>query len=371
MDTAKLMSQNFANGVVQTRNSKASYPVNCWWVAALPEEVTRKPISRWLLEQPVTMFRTSCGVITALEDRCAHRWAPLSQGRLLGDEIACPYHGFRYNTRGQCTHVPTQSHVPSALKVRAYPVREYGPFVWIWMGDPSRADPSLLPEISWSIDPADVRFGEHAEAHCDYAAVQENLMDLAHAPYLHGAADADWLQFSAATELLSTTVDVTDRGLCRVTKLSDTLPSSSDAMTMGFDAEKRVNFVHSVIFMPPGCFFQEHENEDPAPKRGARARYGYRGLHCTTPISAKRCHWWWAYTYNYGHEISREFKAFWDRILKQDKDLLEAIQMTVEQDIRGDEAPEVLVVADRALGEVRRMLREMIEAESPTARAMK
>ena len=44
--------------------------------------------------------------ITALEDQCAHRSAPLSRGRLIGDEIACPYHGFRYNAAGACTHVP-------------------------------------------------------------------------------------------------------------------------------------------------------------------------------------------------------------------------------------------------------------------------
>src|SRR5882762_4674878 len=102
-----------------------NYPSNCWWVAAPAEDVTRKPICLWLLEQRVVLFRTEGGAIAALEDRCAHRWAPLSEGKVIGDEIACPYHGFRYNTRGACTHIPTQSHVPQRVQVRSYPVREH------------------------------------------------------------------------------------------------------------------------------------------------------------------------------------------------------------------------------------------------------
>ena len=133
--------QTLSISASQTHGSKRNYPLNCWWVAAAADEVTRQPISRWLLEQRVALYRAENGTVVALEDRCAHRWAPLSRGRVIGDEIACPYHGFRYNARGACTLVPTQSHVPGALKVRSYPIREYAGFVWLWMGDAETAAP--------------------------------------------------------------------------------------------------------------------------------------------------------------------------------------------------------------------------------------
>jgi phenylpropionate dioxygenase-like ring-hydroxylating dioxygenase large terminal subunit len=166
--------------------SMRNYPLNCWWVAGAAAEVTRKPLSRWLLEQRVVLFRTEEGAPVALEDRCAHRWAPLSQGRLIGNEIACPYHGFRYDTLGKCTLVPTQSQVPAALKVRSYPVREHGSFVWIWMGDLERADPALLPDISWFTDPGYLQVRCFGEARCNYMLLQDNVMDLTHIPYIHG-----------------------------------------------------------------------------------------------------------------------------------------------------------------------------------------
>ena len=53
-----------------------NYPFNCWWAAAATDEVSRKPLSRWLLEQRVVLFRTAAGDPVALADRCAHRWAP-------------------------------------------------------------------------------------------------------------------------------------------------------------------------------------------------------------------------------------------------------------------------------------------------------
>src|SRR5882724_9805794 len=131
MNAAEVSPRSAPVRSTQALGSRRNYPFNCWWVAATAGEVTRKPVCRWLLEQRVVLFRTEDGAIAALEDRCAHRWAPLSDGKLIGDEIACPYHGFRYNTRGACTHVPTQSQVPPRLQVRSYPVREYGTFVWM------------------------------------------------------------------------------------------------------------------------------------------------------------------------------------------------------------------------------------------------
>lgn len=64
-----------------------NYPKNCWWVAATSEEVDRKPLGRWLLNQPVVFYRKRDGQVVALEDRCPHRWAPLSAGKVVEDSL--------------------------------------------------------------------------------------------------------------------------------------------------------------------------------------------------------------------------------------------------------------------------------------------
>ena len=71
--------QRIPNGMLQD-----NYPRNMWWVAAYTEEVTTKPITRWLLETPVVLYRLEDGTPAALYDRCPHRWSPLSEGHVPG-----------------------------------------------------------------------------------------------------------------------------------------------------------------------------------------------------------------------------------------------------------------------------------------------
>ena len=342
--------------------TKRNYPLNCWWVAGPAEQVSREPLCRWLLEQRVVFYRTEEGAVVALEDRCAHRWAPLSRGKLIGDEIACPYHGFRYNTRGACTLVPTQSHVPSALKVRSYPVREHGTFVWIWMGDPARADATLLPDIPWFTDPDYLQVRGYNEVSCNYMAIQENLMDLTHVAHLHADAQPEGFQEPPRD------VKVTDRSVSFSLLHAGVLIEPLVAAPMGIEAGKKVNRVGWSTFASPACNVSGQDIEDPAPASGKRGRYNLRTTHYTTPISSNRCHYWWALAQDYGHQVPNvavHLKAGVEAVFKQDIGVLEAIQMTIEQDIRGDTAPEFFVAADRAAVEARRIVKRMLEAEAP------
>lgn len=118
-------------------------------------------------------------------------------------------------------------------------------------------------------------------------------------------------------------------------------------MAMGIDEGRRANYSGQATFTAPACYLQESQYENPAPVHGTPDRCSYRGLHCTTPISANRCHWWWSYLYNYGHRLSRELQTFWNTVLTQDKDMLEAIQLTIDRTQRRDHAPELLVAMDR------------------------
>ena len=79
---------------------------NEWYVVALSTELSTQPIQRWILNEPLALFRTHSGKAVALVDRCPHRGAPLSMGRVHGETIACGYHGFTFDVTGQCVDIP-------------------------------------------------------------------------------------------------------------------------------------------------------------------------------------------------------------------------------------------------------------------------
>jgi vanillate O-demethylase monooxygenase subunit len=86
---------------------------NAWYVAAWDHEVTRTLKRRIILDEPVLLFRKDDGAAVALEDRCCHRQAPLSMGKLIGNVVKCPYHGLEFDASGKCVKVPSQDMVPA------------------------------------------------------------------------------------------------------------------------------------------------------------------------------------------------------------------------------------------------------------------
>ena len=89
---------------------------NAWYAAAMAGEVTREPLRRVILGDPIVFFRTRAGEAVALEDRCCHGLAPLSLGQLIEDTIECSYHGLCFDKEGACTHIPEQADVPGHAK---------------------------------------------------------------------------------------------------------------------------------------------------------------------------------------------------------------------------------------------------------------
>ena len=158
---------------------------NAWYVGALSQEVTREPFQRFMLDEPLVFFRTEAGNPVALEDRCCHRFAPLSSGWLEGDNIVCGYHGFTYTPTGICSKVPGLERVPKKAFVRSYPVVERWGWLWVWMGIDGEADETKIPDFHYIDDPE--WSGKDAVLHVNgsYNLVYENLLDLTHAKFVH------------------------------------------------------------------------------------------------------------------------------------------------------------------------------------------
>lgn len=165
-------------------------PLNAWYVAAWDHEVTTKGIlSRTVANRPLALYRTQDGRAVALADACWHRLAPLSKGKLIGkDGIQCPYHGLRFNSAGRCTSMPAQETLNPSATVPSFPIVERYRFVWVWLGDPTLADPTLVPDMyqmdsdQWAGD------GETIHAPCNYQLLLDNLMDLTHEEFVHATS---------------------------------------------------------------------------------------------------------------------------------------------------------------------------------------
>lgn len=159
--------------------------LNEWYVAALSDEVGESLLARTLLGKRVVMYRTAAGQAVALADRCPHRSFPLSAGRREGDTVVCMYHGLRFDAKGDCIEVPSQSPCPKNIGVRSYPLVEVGPVLFIWLGDPALANPKKIVAEDFTQDPKWTYSKGLRHMNCSYVRLHENLMDLTHLSYLH------------------------------------------------------------------------------------------------------------------------------------------------------------------------------------------
>ena len=159
---------------------------NCWYVIAWDHEIPAEGfLARTVIGEPLLVYRTSGGEYVVLEDRCCHRHAPLSLGRREGDCIRCGYHGLRFDAQGACVEVPGLDRAPANLKVRTYPVVEHHRWVFVWMGDPARADRALLPDNFSNDHPEWHTRPGYLHYETPWLLICDNLLDFSHLSYVH------------------------------------------------------------------------------------------------------------------------------------------------------------------------------------------
>jgi vanillate O-demethylase monooxygenase subunit len=159
---------------------------NIWYVAAWSNELgAAEPIGVRIIGEPVALFRRTDGSVVAFEDRCPHRFAPLSLGRIEGDHLRCMYHGLRFGCDGVCVEVPGTTAIPPRTQVRVFPATERAGWIWVWLGDPARADVSRVPEAFGLDDPEWVMRTGGIDYEADWQLVNDNLCDLSHLDFVH------------------------------------------------------------------------------------------------------------------------------------------------------------------------------------------
>jgi phenylpropionate dioxygenase-like ring-hydroxylating dioxygenase large terminal subunit len=166
-----------------------AYLRNVWYVAGWADEVAPGAmLARQICDEPIVLYRDDEGRPHALFDRCPHRFAPLSKGKLCegARSIQCGYHGLRFGADGKCNHNPHgEGRIPVAAVVKSYPVVERWSLLWIWLGDPAHADADLIPSFPF-LDTAQWYVGKaQMEIDANYVLESDNILDLSHIEFLH------------------------------------------------------------------------------------------------------------------------------------------------------------------------------------------
>ena len=179
-----------------------------WLPVCMAEEVAERdgaPVKARLLGEDLVVFRDSEGRIGVLHERCPHRNASLVFGRNEQCGLRCLYHGWKFDVEGNVLEAASEPSKKAPVKATAFPAREAGGFVWIWMG-PKEEMRELEPP-AWAPQPG-IRYAiVKMHAACNWAQVLEGSIDSAHSSSLHStnmpaasgvagstATDSAWLR---------------------------------------------------------------------------------------------------------------------------------------------------------------------------------
>lgn len=295
----------------------ANYPRNCWYVAAMSDDVGTTPLARQFLDDPVVLWRGATGRVTAFEDRCAHRAFPLSHSLIDGDELVCGYHGCTYDSDGICTHIPSQDRVPTGMRVRTFPVLEDPPFVWIWMGSPGAAAVTAPPRVPWIREPDWATFYRAWGVAANYLMVHEHYLDFSYAPILHGADIPESIRSMPAFS----NVEVTETTVSYTRLLPPAGPTDWEADAADLDRTVEYPRREMGTFASPALHLHQWDLQTPAGEMFTTTR-----LHAITPESENTTHVFMAGSRNYATgrpAVTDRLRSFLDGVAHRDIAVLE------------------------------------------------
>ena len=324
---------------------------NTWYVAAWDHEVTKEGLfTRTIIGEPVLMYRKQDGEIVAMQDRCCHRGAPLSVGRREGDCVRCMYHGLKFDDAGQCVEAPAQKRIPIQAKVRTYPIVQRHRWIWVWMGDPAKADESLIPDTQ-RLDHPDWRsLDGYIHYDVDYLLICDNLLDFSHLPFVHPTTLGGGADYAASQPK----VDRIDNGV-RITRWAldiDPPPFAAAVKEWGgkVDRWNIYNFTIPALLLMDSGMAPTGQGAEQGNREGA---IEFRGCQAITPETETSTHYFFAHPHNFSIDKPDVTRTIHDAVVAafdEDRDIITAQQNSLAL------APDFKMVAfgiDAALNQFR------------------
>jgi vanillate O-demethylase monooxygenase subunit len=340
---------------------------NCWYVIAWDHEVpaANSPVlfSRTVLNEPILVMRTETGGLIALEDRCCHRLAPLSKGSREGDCVRCGYHGLKFDSTGKCVDAPGIPVIPEKVRVRAYPALVHNAWVFVWMGDPAKADPSLLPDNFSNNSPEWRNKPGYLHYAVPYLLICDNLLDFSHLSYVH----ANSLGGSVAIAEASARVEPLARGV-RVTRTVDNVtPSAFWRSFQSFDTNVDRYFIYDFVF--PGTLLMKSggrpTGQAPTSTAGSVELHSCQTL---TPETETSTHYFFQQSHRAGIGDERTTETIYQGLVMAFHEDREMITAQYQNILRNPSAPMLPLAMDSSLMRFRQLLERATLAERSDAR---
>lgn len=335
---------------------------NTWYIAGWASEVTADALlSRTYLNTPVILYRDSAGKAVAMEDRCCHRHAPLSKGRLEGENVRCMYHGLMFAPNGQCIEIPGETKVADHLKVSAFPLVEKDKLLWIWMGDANLADPDNIIDCPF-LDSPEWRYKEGSLHYkSNYKLIVDNLLDFSHLSYVHENSIG-----SSQSAQLRPEIKRTDTGVRINYRWDNDIPAPMIKMAGGFKGNvDRWNHTEwrvlgNILLMDSGSAEIGTGGAD-----GDRSQaIEFRHLSQLTPETENSTFYFFAHTHNFARDNDKISDGVFNAVaaaFEEDKAIIEAQQRVIDLE---PDRPMMAVSFDGPLLHIRRETDKIIKEES-------
>ena len=348
---------------IDCNRKPAMFIRNCWYVIAWDHEVPPDGLfTRTVLNEAILLYRTADGAIVALRDRCCHRLAPLSKGRKEGDCVRCGYHGLRFDATGRCVEIPGSDTVPEKARVQSYPIAVKNKWVFVWMGDPARADSALLPDNfscddpQWDYIPGYLHYETNQQLICD------NLLDFSHLSYVHEKT----LGGSPAIAQARQTIEAVPRGIKVTRKVADVAPPPYYRNLRDFDGNLDRWFIYD--FLLPGTLLMNSGGR-PVGDAEDDMRRAVRLHSCqtVTPETDTTTHYFFQQSRRVDDGDRSMSEALYRSLLTafgEDRDMITAQAKAIAAD---PDAPMLPLALDAAVVRFRRLVAEAIEAERAVA----
>jgi vanillate O-demethylase monooxygenase subunit len=263
------------------------------------------------------------------------------------------YHGMKFDPSGKCIQIPGQDVIPAKLGVRSYPVVARDHLVWIWMGDPAKADPALVVDYPPLHDPGWRGMPAYMHYDANWLLIVDNLSDFAHLAFVHTKTLGGSEEYAYQTRPLNIERLADGFRVERWHMNSDPPPFHKKVIPDKNAKVDRRNIGHMLV---PGIFFLESMFAPAgtgAEKGNIAAARQYRNCQFMTPETRRTTHFFWNYLHNFDLDEPNIALSLCNSLREgfmEDKAIIEAQQKLFD---REPETQLLAIAADAALAHLR------------------